>query len=238
MIVPLSEKLIAAHVGGPMWTIGGHPLLVPNGRDVTAIVLERALSLVAGPPPWPMEVRHDGVTIELLLEGDGTVVAAPQTALTPPVRRWLHAAPPPAPLRERGATITDRTSPTMPGFHLLSAHVGSGASTWAQLMQVHETTADERPEAPIVVVARTTLAGVDAAKGYTSGASAVLLVADAAGRPPGPVVRAIRVLEGATPVVRAPWVPALRGMVTVPESTKTRRVAARVAAAVENRRKS
>lgn len=121
----------------------------------------------------------------------------------------------------------------VPRLPVFSAHHGSGATTWAQLLDADEVSApgERRP----LVVIRSTLAGVEAAKAHTRTAGAVLVVADAAGSVPAEVRRAVRVLEGAAPVVRVPWVPALRGVIAVPDSPAIVKVGAKVAATVHNK---
>lgn len=114
---------------------------------------------------------------------------------------------------------------------LLGVHHVAGASTWAKLLQLDEV--NEPPvDGELLVVARTTLAGVEAAKLYTRRASAVLLVPDAPGRVPAEVRRAITVLAGAAPIIRAPWLSELRGALEVPDARRVRQAAAKVAADV------
>lgn len=224
--------VVVAHVAGPMWTVDGIPLTVAVDEDPRVVVLAQLSTLLAGDGPWTVEVREAGMTIDLVVHLDGSVAAAPGAPLVPPVRAWV---------RPSGAVGVPAATPTGTpgrGLELVGAHVMSGASTWALLLDVPEVTATTRSGRPLLVTARSTLAGVEAAKAYTSGASAVLVVADAPGKVPAQVAQAIRVLEGAAPVVRVPWVPALRGMVAVPEVPAVKKVAAKVAATLErNRRK-
>lgn len=149
----------------------------------------------------------------------------------------LHpAASRDAPLERPNPWLTPEPSPAHPYLVpapvvqarvLLGAHHVAGASTWAQLLGLDEV--DHPPdEGEILVVARTTLAGVEAAKPLTRRASAVLLVPDAPGRVPPQVRRAITVLAGAAPVVRAPWLRELRGALDVPDTRRIRQAAAKV----------
>ncbi|WP_424937785.1 MULTISPECIES: hypothetical protein [Bacteria] len=225
--------VVAAHVAGPMWTVGGIPLVVPAGLEAPALVLAQLGGVLTGGGPWPVEVRQGGMTIDLVVQVDGSVSAAQGAAVTPPVRSWLRPA---GAVEVLAAAVPDPVT-AVPQLELLSAHVVSGASTWARLLGVQEVSAETRSGLPLLVAARSTLAGVEAAKSYTSGASVVLVIADAPGKVPAPVARAIRVLEGAAPVVRVPWVPALRGMDSVPDVPVVKKAAARVAAAVEKNRR-
>lgn len=119
-------------------------------------------------------------------------------------------------------------------LRLVGAHHGAGTSTWAHLLDAQEL--EEPPAAGgFVVVARTTIAGVEAAKPFTSRARAVLLVADAPGRVRPEVRRAITVLAGGgAPLVRVPWMPALRGLAEVPDLPTLKKAAAKVAATIDN----
>lgn len=122
--------------------------------------------------------------------------------------------------------------PRVTGRVLVSAHAGSGSSTWAQLLDATELPREVAGRG-YVIVARTTLRGIEAAKFLTPRAAAVLLVADAPGRPSAEVRRQIKVLSGASHIVTVPWVPSLRGMDTITESSTLRRAVAKVAAAIE-----
>lgn len=229
--------VVAAHVDGHLWNVGGVPLVLPDGVDGAGMVLAQVGALLSPPGPWPVSVRYGRYAFELIVSTDGSVSASPGTKMSPEVLMWLR---PPGFVPMVPAETVDDRSPLAPPrlLEVLSAHPGSGASTWAQLLGMEEVTVEAQTGLPLLVVVRSTLSGTEAAKFYTSGAAALLVVADAPGKVPAPVARAIRVLEGAAPVVRVPWVPALRGMNVVPEGPAIKKVAAKFAAAVEkNRRK-
>lgn len=228
--------VVATHVDGHLWTVGGVPLVVPPNMDGPGLVLAQVGALLTAPGPWPVSVRYNDMAFELEIATDGSVSASPGTQLTPHVLMWIRPAGslPMVPQETFEAPVSDPS----PLVEVLGAHRGAGTSTWAQLLGVQEVTADSRTGLPLLVVARSTLAGTEATKFFTSDASALLIVADAPGKVPAPVARAIRVLEGAAPVVRVPWVPALRGMNVVPDGPAIKKAAAKVAAAVDkNRRK-
>jgi hypothetical protein len=228
--------VVASQVDAHLWNVGGVPLVVPDGVDGPGLVLAQAGALLAGLGPWPVSVQYSGLAFELEVQTDGSVSAAPGTQLTPHVLSWIRPAGslpfvPKAPLQE--APPVSSTPPV----ELVSVHHGSGATTWAQLLGFKEVTRETQSGPHPFVVLRSTLAGTEAAKAHTSDAAALLVVADAPGKVPAPVARAIRVLEGAAPIVRVPWVPALRGMNVVPEGPAIKKVAAKVAATVDKHRR-
>jgi hypothetical protein len=118
------------------------------------------------------------------------------------------------------------------GWTLYGLHHGSGASTWAELLDSTEIATPDAASGRLLLVARTTLRGVEVAKQLSYRAGAVLMVADAPGNVPADVRRGIKVLSGAAPIVRVPWAPALRGMLTVPQNPAVAKAAAKIAAAV------
>ena len=165
--------------------------------------------------PWSVELQHgvDGERVRFRVDLDGSVHMLVK-------RAWTEVGP--------------AGSVPAPKLLLLPAHYYSGVSTWAHLLAGEEVTEpDENRRA--LVVARTTLAGIESAKPFTQGAGAVLLVADAAGKVSPEVRRAIRVLEGGAPVIRVPWVSALRGVIDVPSSAAVKAAAAKVAADVRKK---
>lgn len=102
----------------------------------------------------------------------------------------------------------------------LSAHGGAGATVWASVLDGHDggpamkwAPADS-PQGGAVLVLRSTMDGIASAKKVIAhhGADAftcVLAVAAAPGRPPRVISDELKILGGAVPVARAPWVPAL-----------------------------
>lgn len=112
-------------------------------------------------------------------------------------------------------------------LRLLSAHGGAGASTWAQILGGIDATGALPPDmtlqqaldpalehtldgAGLVLVARASMVGIDAAKrlvgAHRLALGAVLIVPAAPGRTPRQLSQELRVLEGAIPTVLAPWV--------------------------------
>lgn len=222
--------LTATHVAGPMWTIEGKPLVVDGGADPRALVTRRLIELSSGADMVPVLIRHHGQELHLLLGQDGALAPAAGAKATAALLEWTpttagHDGA--EPLEERPAAA----------YELLSAHTGSGASTWAQLLDLPEVRPEDRSGAPLLLVTRSTIAGVEAAKPWTQQVSAVLMVADAPGKVLPVVDRAIRVLHGAAPIVRVPWVPVLRGITVVPEGAAVGKVVAKVAAAIEKDRR-
>lgn len=128
------------------------------------------------------------------------------------VNPWLRSAKniEPAPLPDDGPT-----SPPPPVF--VSAHGGAGATSWAAILggvdggSLHHWTGES---APVVLVARATLDGVDAAKQAmsTHGAAnfaCVLMVASAPGKPHRMIANELKVLSGGVLLVPIPWEPGL-----------------------------
>lgn len=230
-----SGGVVATHVDGHLWTVGGVPLVVPPNVDGPGLILAQVGALLMSPGPWPVSIRHGGRVFELMIAPDGSVGVLPGTQLTPHVLRWIRPAGsvPMVPQDVFEGQVPEKS----PLGEVMGAHRGAGTSTWAQLLGFPEVTDETRTGLPLFVVLRSTLAGAEASKFYTSGASVLLVVADAAGKVPASVARAIRVLEGAAPVVRVPWVTALRGMNVVPDGPAIKKVAAKVAATMEKSRR-
>lgn len=162
-------------------------------------LLERAAAELGGPGPWPIRLQGVGGSIHgFWVQQDGSV----QVNLLGRIFEEVWPA---------GTAHSPR-------LLLVGAHPGSGVSTWAQLLGGLEVVPGDTPAHAPLVVARSTLAGVNAAKAHARTAGAILLVADAPGSVPVDVRRTIRVLGGAVGVVRAPWINALRGVTTIPKN--------------------
>jgi hypothetical protein len=206
-----SNVIAAMHVSA--WHFAGidhQPRPVMN-------LLEHAVAHSTGPAPWSFVLEHPAQgKVAFLVRTDGSISAYLRSGL-----RELWPA----------ASVTPRRLPLLPG------HAGAGASTWAHLLGATEMgIADlQQDTTRALVVVRSTLAGAAAARPLASRAGAVLVVADAPGRPSKDVRRAIRVLSGASPVIEAPWIPALRGVTSVPDSPAVRKAAAGVAAAIHEK---
>lgn len=103
----------------------------------------------------------------------------------------------------------------------LAAHGGAGATSWAHILGAVDggllstpAKAALLPGAEIVLVARASLDGLDAAKsaiaihGYQQFAC-VLLVPSGPGKMPRLITDEVKVLSGAITIVAVPWTPAL-----------------------------
>lgn len=188
------------------------PLWRPVGAETPPMValplLEAEVGKVGGPGPWTVGLQRVGGGVHgFRVYRDGSVKAFTERAFE---------------------QVWGPGSVRVPKLRFLGAHPGSGVSTWTQLLSGAEVSVDDAPEHPPVVVARSTLAGIDAAKAHARTAGVVLLVADAPGSVSADVRRGIRVLSGAIAVVRAPWVNALRGVNTVPDTPALTKVSAAV----------
>ncbi|MDR7161744.1 hypothetical protein [Arthrobacter sp. BE255] len=97
----------------------------------------------------------------------------------------------------------------------VAAHGGAGATAWASILDG----TDHGPQlpadgTPVVLVARASLHGIDAAKAAIAAHgraafSAVLTVPAVPGRTPRLIQNELKVLAGAVHLVPAPWVPGL-----------------------------
>jgi hypothetical protein len=221
--------VVLTQITDQLWLIGDESIALPAGVDVCDFLIAQALRGAGGLVPLPVEVRGMGTILQLVVLPDGSVTNGSGGALTPTVLRWLRPAG--SLSSEFGAAPV---GPAPVPLRMFGTHPGAGLTTWAQLLGgAAAGSVDEKT----LLVTRTTLAGVESAKAYTATAAAVLLVADAPGSVPRDVARSIRVLEGAIPAVRAPWVPALRGMVSVPPGTEKSKAVAKVATALSQLRR-
>ena len=138
------------------------------------------------------------------------------------VNPWLTAAqnitpaPAPAPAPEAAAPAGPRQLPVF-----VAAHGGAGATSWAHILGGVDggLVSDPNRETPvpdtdIVLVARASLDGVDAAKsaiaihGYDY-FSCVLLVPSSPMKLPRLITHEVKVLSGAISIIAVPWTPAL-----------------------------
>lgn len=132
------------------------------------------------------------------------------------VNPWLAAAAEAAasaPAQEAEAAVRNEASVGLRTV-FVAAHGGAGATTWAHVLGGVDGGPD-MPEdvSPVVLVARASLAGIDAAKralaAHAAKVACVLVVPAAPGRPHRAIRNELRVLGGAASLVPAPWVPAL-----------------------------
>ena len=134
------------------------------------------------------------------------------------VNPWLTAAMniTPAPAPEAAAPAGPRQVPVF-----VAAHGGAGATSWAHILGGVDggLVSDPNRETPvpdtdIVLVARASLDGVDAAKsaiaihGYDY-FSCVLLVPSSPMKLPRLITHEVKVLSGAISIIAVPWTPAL-----------------------------
>lgn len=134
------------------------------------------------------------------------------------VNPWLTAAMniTPAPVPEAAAPAAPRQVPVF-----LAAHGGAGATSWAHILGgvdgglVSDPNREAQgPDTDIVLVARASLDGVDAAKsaiaihGYDH-FSCVLLVPSSPMKMPRLIANEVKVLSGAISIIAVPWTPTL-----------------------------
>jgi hypothetical protein len=138
------------------------------------------------------------------------------TEKTGNVSPWVTAAQSIAP-EVRAAAPEEEPTPAAEeqpvGF--VAAHGGAGTTAWASILDGADH-GQQLPKdgTPVVLVARASLHGIDAAKAAiaahgTAAFSAVLIVPAVPGRTPKLIQNELKVLAGAVPLVPAPWVPGL-----------------------------
>lgn len=214
-----------AQLAGPMWLVGGQTVEVPARVTPAAFLIDFLEADSAELGERVIDVQPAGQpAFTLTLGVNGSVTT---TALTDPrTLEWLR------PARDHAEAPMVVEQAVEAGWTLYGLHHGSGVSTWAELLDSSEIATPDAASGRLLLVARTTLRGIEEAKQLTYRAGAVLMVADAFGNVPADVRRGIKVLSGAAPIVRVPWVPALRGMLTIPQNPAVAKAAAKIAAAV------
>jgi hypothetical protein len=100
---------------------------------------------------------------------------------------------------------------------IVGVQPSAGASTWAHLLDLPEAQLTDEHAGHVVLVCRSTPVGIDAAKRAVhalgvAAVDAVLVVADAPGKPIPAAARQQRVLAGAVTVIPVPWMPRLRAV--------------------------
>lgn len=138
------------------------------------------------------------------------------TEKTENVSPWVTAAQSIAP-DVRAAAPEEKPAPPAEEqpVAFVAAHGGAGATSWASILDGADH-GQQLPTdgTPVVLVARASLHGIDAAKATIAGHgrtafSAVLIVPAVPGRTPRLIQNELKVLAGAIPLVSAPWVPGL-----------------------------
>lgn len=200
----LVPPVAVTHAFGPMWAVSGHVLTVPAGEDVRRAVLDAVTNLVDATAPVRVVVTDGQLVTKVVLRLDGSSVAEGADAAS-----WAgpgRAVVPP--------TVAARQT------SIVGVHPGAGVSTWAQLLDLPEADLTDELAGPVVLVCRSTSAGINATKAAIrslgpAAVDAVLVVADAPGKPVSAAAREQRVLAGAVPVVPVPWLPRLRAVAEI-----------------------
>ncbi len=131
------------------------------------------------------------------------------------VSPWVTAAQSIAPEVPAAAPEPEPSAAEEQPVAFVAAHGGAGATAWAAILDGADH-GQQLPAAggPVVLVARASLHGIDAAKAAIAAHgraafSAVLIVPASPGRMPRLIQNELKVLGGAVPLVRVPWVPGL-----------------------------
>ncbi|WP_420367137.1 hypothetical protein [Curtobacterium sp. L1-20] len=181
-------------------------LTVGAGEDVRQAVLRKVAELAVSSMPIRVVV-HDGPhETRVALRPDGSSVAQGDDAGVWAGGQIAAAALPPA---DSAVSIA-----------VVGVQPGAGVSTWAQLLNLPEAELNDEHAGRVVLVCRSTPAGINAAKAAvhtlgTAAVEAVLVVADAPGKPVPAAAREQRVLAGAVRVVPVPWLPRLRAVTEI-----------------------
>lgn len=200
----LVPPVTVTHAIGPMWAVNGHVLTVSPGEDVRRTVLDAVADMVNATAPVRVVVADGQLMTKVVLRLDGSSVAQGDDSAT-----WAgpgRAVIPP--------TVTARRT------SIVGVHPGAGVSTWAELLDLPEAELANELQGPVVLVCRSTPAGINATKAAIhslgpAAVDAVLVVADAPGKPVPAAAREQRVLAGAVPVVPVPWLPRLRAVAEI-----------------------
>lgn len=138
------------------------------------------------------------------------------TEETESVSPWVTAAQSIAPEVRASAPVEEHTpAAEEPPIGFTAAHGGAGATAWAAILDGADH-GQQLPidRAPVVLVARASMHGIDAAKAAIAAHgpaafSAVLIVPAAPGRTPRMIQNELKVLAGAVPLIPVPWVSGL-----------------------------
>lgn len=198
----LVPPVTVTHAVGPMWAVNGHALTVSPGVDLRRTVLNAVARVANATVPVRVVVTDGTRVTKVVLRLDGSSVAEGSDAAA-----WASPGVQPV--------TTARPRPSLVGVH-----AGAGVSTWALLLDLPEAQLTDEPTGPVVLVCRSTPAGINATKAAvralgTDAVDAVLVVADAPGKPVAAAAREQRVLAGAVPVVPVPWLPRLRAVAQI-----------------------
>lgn len=196
-------NLLAVNVLGELWTVDGRTVVVRDPATQTERVFSALREAAGDTLPRNAVLSSNGHDVLVTLNADGTV--------TP------HGDVPAATAATAGEQLQQPAPEAGPAFAIVSAHHGSGASTWAHLLGAPETTGVLEDGIYVVGVCRSTTAGVAAAKALIQSIGrhrvrAFLVVADAPGSTPPAARNELRVLAGAVHLIHAPWFKPLRGI--------------------------
>ncbi|OQJ57080.1 hypothetical protein DZF93_00785 [Clavibacter michiganensis subsp. insidiosus] len=217
----MAPPVAVIHAVGPLWAVNGQVVAVGPGQDPRRSVLDAVARAISPPRPARVVITDGSRVTRVVLRPDGSSVAEGDDA-----HLWVGPSEAPA---------------APPQVAIVGVHPLSGATTWAQLLHLRETEFDQPllPTERALLVCRSVPAGLAQVK-YAirdlgrDRVAAVLVVADAPGRPIAAAMREQKVVAGAAPAIRVPWVAALRGALQIPNPATGRlaRVAARVNQAV------
>jgi hypothetical protein len=162
----LVPPVAVTHAFGPMWAVNGHVLTVHEGEDVRRAVLDAVANLVDATAPVRVVVT-DG---QLVTKVEGSSVAEGADAAS-----WAGPGRADLPLAVAGRQTL-----------IVGVHPTAGATTWAQLLDLPEAELADELAGPVVLVCRSTPAGINATKAAIhslgpAAVDAVLVVADAPG---------------------------------------------------------
>lgn len=200
----LVPPVAVTHAFGPMWAVNGHVLTVHEGEDVRRAVLDAVANLVDATAPVRVVVTDGQLVTKVVLRLDGSSVAEGADAAS-----WAGPGRADLPL----AVAARQTS-------IVGVHPTAGATTWAQLLDLPEAELADELTGQVILVCRSTPAGINATKAAIhsrgpAAVDAVLVVADAPGKPVPAAAREQGVLAGAVPVVPVPWLPRLRAVAEI-----------------------
>lgn len=196
--------ILVVHVIGPIWAVNGQMITVMPGQDPQQAVLSVIADMAESLKPVRVVIADGRAETRVALRPDGSVVAQGGAA-----HLWSKAKA--TRLRDDRAVATKRKNT------VIGTHPAAGASTWAHLLDLPEAQLVDERAGQVVLVCRSTPAGIDAAKRAvqtlgSAAVDAVLVVADAPGKPVPTAAREQRVLAGAVTVIPVPWLPRLRAV--------------------------
>ena len=199
-----TKAVEVTHMVGPMWSVEGHPVVVPPGEAAPMVVLSQilcrdtratAVHITDGGLRFSLKINADGSVSQGVAEGG--ILHAPE----PAIASWLLPA---------GSLET-------PSIQYVGVHHGAGTSTWAALLGGIDGGLEVPDAGQMVAVTRATPAGLNAAKRLVGEYGverfhSFLVVADAPGKTLVAAGRQIKIISSTVPVVEVPWVPRLRGI--------------------------